>query len=129
MNQETRKIKNFKDLIVWQKGHTLVLQIYKLSKEFPKEELFGLSNQIRRAIVSYTSNIAEGFSRTSYKEKAQFYATALGSLTEVQNQLLIARDLGYISQELFNELEEQLVVINKMTNSLIKKSKTMIHAS
>lgn len=82
MNQASRKIKSFTDLNVWKEGHKLVLQVYKLTKEFPKEELFGLTNQIRRAAVSITSNIAEGFSRHSYKEKLQFYSTALGSLTE-----------------------------------------------
>lgn len=129
MNHEASKIKNFTDLIVWQKGHKLVLLVYKHTATFPKEELFGLTNQLRRAVVSFTSNIAEGFSRTSYKEKAQFYAIALGSLTEVQNQLLIARDLGYITNELFEDLEGLLVELNKMTNGLIKKSKTLIRAS
>lgn len=83
MNQESRKIKSFTDLTVWKEAHELVLLIYSLTKDFPKEELFGLVTQIRRAVVSITSNIAEGFSRNSYKEKAQFYAMALGSLTEV----------------------------------------------
>ena len=82
------KIKSFTDLQVWQEGHKLVLLIYKVTKKFPKEELFGLTNQIKRAGVSITSNIAEGFSRQSYKEKLQFYYMSLGSLTEIQNQLL-----------------------------------------
>jgi four helix bundle protein len=86
------KIKSFTDLNAWKQGHALVLLIYGMTKQFPKEEMFGLTNQIRRAVVSITSNISEGFSRNSSKEKAQFYFTALGSLTEVQNQLLIARD-------------------------------------
>ena len=126
MNQESSAIKSFTDLIVWQQGHKLVLLIYKYSQRFPKQELFGLSNQIRRAIVSFTSNIAEGFSRTSYKEKVQFYYIALGSLTEVQNQLLIAKDLGYISKEVFDELAEMSIELSKMINGLIKKSKTFI---
>ena len=88
------KIQTFKDLRVWQLGHSLVLDIYLSTKQFPKDEQFGLTNQIRRAIVSFTSNLAEGFSRSSYKEKAQFYSIALGSLTEVQNQILIAKDVG-----------------------------------
>lgn len=129
MNQESRKIKNFTDLVTWQLGHKLVLLLYKISKEFPKDELFGLTNQLRRAAVSFTSNIAEGFSRTSYKEKAQFYAVALGSLTEIQNQLIIAKDLNYIDDKEFTGLEEQIIVLNKMTNGLIKKSKSMLHAS
>ena len=129
MNQESRKIKSFTDLKVWQNGHNVVLEIYKVTVYFPKEELFGLTNQIRRAIISFTSNIAEGFSRTSYKEKAQFYSMALGSLTEVQNQLLIARDLHYITKEVFNKLAEKTIALNKMTNGLIKATKVKILTS
>jgi four helix bundle protein len=91
--------------------------------------LFGLTNQLRRAIVSFTSNIAEGFSRNSFKEKLQFYSMALGSLTEVQNQLLIARDINYISVDEFRALAEQSAKVIKITNGLIKKSKSIIHNS
>lgn len=129
MNQEARKIKSFTDLTVWQQGHHLVLAIYRITKKFPKDEQFGLTNQIRRAIVSFTSNIAEGFSRSSYKEKAQFYSVALGSLTEAQNQLLIAKNLDYINNDMFTELATITVSLNKMTNGLIKKSKSLILAS
>jgi len=129
MNQESSKIKSFTDLNAWKEAHKLVLLIYQITRNFPKEELFGLVNQIRRAAVSITSNIAEGFSRSSYKEKAQFYAVALGSLTEVQNQLLIARDLGYITKDKFIEIANMTVTVNKLLNGLIKKSKTMIHDS
>lgn len=122
MNQESRKIKSFTDLIVWQKGHTLVLEIYKITNQFPSQEQFGLTNQIRRAAVSFTSNIAEGFSRKSYKEKTRFYYIALGSLTEIQNQLLIAKDIGYINEEQFNYHADKTIEINKITNGLIKKS-------
>ena len=129
MNQESEKIKSFTDLNAWKEGHKLVLEIYKITQKFPKEEIFGLTNQIRRAVVSFTSNIAEGFSRNSYKEKVQFYSISLGSLTEVQNQLLIARDIGYIDKDEFNKIAEITVVANKITNGLIKKSKSMIHNS
>lgn len=129
MNQESSKIKSFTDLIVWKEGHTLVIQIYKTTKKFPKDEQFGLTNQLRRASVSITSNIAEGFSRSSYKEKVQFYATALGSTTEVQNQLLIAKDISYIEKADFTKLAEQAVLVNKLLNGIIKKSKTLIHNS
>ena|SRR3989344_7223040 len=129
MNYELRtnnKIKSFTDLNAWKEGHLLVLAIYKITQKFPKEELFGLINQLRRAAVSFTSNIAEGFSRTSFKEKVQFYSVALGSLTEIQNQLIIAKDLEYISVEEFASLAERTIVISKITNGLIKKSKTII---
>lgn len=129
MNQESGKIKNFTDLNVWKEGHKLVLMIYKTTKQFPHDELFGLTNQLRRAVVSITSNIAEGFSRYSYKEKSQFYSMALGSLTEVENQVIIAYDLKYISNQEFEDLAERIVTVSKLLNGLIKKSKTMIHDS
>lgn len=124
MNTIIKKIKSFTDLYAWQEGHSLVLDIYKITKNFPKEELFGLTNQLRRAAVSFTSNLAEGFSRHSYKEKTQFYSIALGSLTEIQNQLLVARDLGYITKEEFDNLANKTVTISKITNGLIKKSRS-----
>ena len=129
MNQESRKIKSFTELNAWKEGHKLVLEIYKITKTFPKDEQFGLTNQLRRAAVSFTSNIAEGFSRNSYKEKLQFYSMALGSLTEIQNQLLVAKDIGYITKQEFDKIAEQTIIINKITNGLIKKSKTIIHNS
>jgi len=129
MNHESRKIKSFTDLNAWKDGHKLVLEIYKFTRTFPKEEMFGLTNQLRRAAVSFTSNIAEGFSRNSYKEKIQFYSIALGSLSEVQNQLLIARDVGYISNIEFKSLADKTIEISKITNGLIKKSKFLIHNS
>ncbi len=129
MNQESRKIKSFTDLNAWKEGHKLVLEIYQITKEFPKEETFGLTDQLKRASVSLTSNIAEGFSRNSYREKLQFYSMALGSLTEIQNQLLIARDIGYLNTTKFNSLAEKTIIISKLINGLIKKSKTIIHNS
>jgi four helix bundle protein len=127
MNQG--KIQSFTDLNAWKDAHILVLHIYKTTKNFPKEEQFGLTNQIRRACVSITSNIAEGFSRNSYKEKVQFYCMALGSLTEMQNRLLIAKDLEYITINEFKILADKTVIISKLLNGLIKKSKTLIHDS
>jgi len=123
MNQELKKIKSFTDLKAWQEGHKLVLIIYKITKTFPKEELFGLINQMRRDVVSITSNIAEGFSRQFYKEKVQFYCIAQSSNTELQNQLLIAKDIGYLKEEKFQEIAEQSVKVHKLLNGLIKKSK------
>ena len=125
MKKEIIKIKNFTDLNTWKEAHRLVLAVYKITQNFPREELFGLTSQIRRAAISITSNIAEGFSRKSYKEKSQFYSMALGSLTEVQNQTIIARDLGYIAEKVFKEIEELVIIVSKLLNGLIKKSKTM----
>lgn len=129
MNQEFSKIKSFTDLNVWKEAHGLVLSIYKAAIDFPKEELFGLTNQMRRAAVSITSNIAEGFSRSSYRDKSHFYTVALGSLSEIQSQLLVARDLKYIKKEKFTSLASTTITVSKLLNGLIKKSKTMIHDS
>lgn len=122
MEETKDKIKSFTDLRAWKEGHKLVLMIYEITKSFPKEEQFGLTSQVRRAAVSITSNIAEGFSRQSFKEKIQFYSIALGSLTELQNQLLIARDVKYIDEVSFDKMAEQTVVVSKIMNGLIKSS-------
>lgn len=117
-------IKSFTDLNVWREGHKLVLIIYKLTLGFPKSESYALVDQMRRCVVSVTSNIAEGFSRSGKKEKIQFYYMSLGSLTELQNQLLIAKDLGYTDQKQFSEIAEQTVTVQKLLNGLIRSIKT-----
>jgi four helix bundle protein len=117
------KIKKFTDLRVWIKAHKLALSIYKTTKKFPKEEIFGLISQMRRCSISITSNIAEGFSRQSYKEKTYFYSISLGSVTELQSQLIISRDVDYLNKEKFNELFEDSINTHKMLNGLIKNSK------
>lgn len=119
------KIRSFTDLKTWQEGHKLVLMIYDITKIFPKEEQFGLTNQIRRAVISVTSNVAEGFSRSSGKEKTQFYLMALGSLTEVQNQLLVAKDVKYIGSSVFSSLADQSILVSKLLNGLIKSSSSL----
>lgn len=129
MNHESGGMKSFTDLDAWKEGHVLVLKVYKYTKLFPRDELFGLTSQMRRCAVSITSNCAEGFSRNSWKEKVQFYAIALGSVTELQNQLLIARDVGYIDGKIFAETAEQSVKVNKILNGLIKASKRFVHDS
>lgn len=122
--EKTKKIASFTDLNVWGAGHQFVLVVYNESRKFPKEELFGLTSQLRRAVVSFTSNIAEGFSRSTYPDKIHFYVMAVGSLTESQNQLLIARDLAYLPKEKFDILAEETVALSKMINGLIKVSKS-----
>lgn len=126
MNYESskEKIRSFTDLNSWKEAHKLVVVIYKITKSFPEDERFGLTNQIRRAAVSITSNIAEGFSRNTFKEKTQFYSIALGSLTEVQNQLLVARDVGYLDNKIFQEIGAQTVIISKLCNGLLKSNRT-----
>lgn len=131
MNTEYRimnsaKIQSFTQLNSWKESHKLVITIYKITKNFPKEELYSLVDQIRRAAISITSNITEGFSRQSYKEKVQFYYMSLGSLTELQNQLLVSRDLGYISKAEFNDIANTTVTIHKLIVGLIRSSKEKI---
>lgn len=131
MNKESRimdkkTIKSFTDLNAWKEAHKLVLEIYKITKEFPADERYSLVDQMRRAAISIVSNIAEGFSRQSYKEKVQFYSMAQGSVTEIQSQLLVARDLQYLKTEEFNETAQLTVIANKLLNGLIKSSKFRI---
>jgi four helix bundle protein len=120
---QTQKIAAFTDLIAWQKSRLLVVDIYKLTKSLPVEERFGLSDQMRRASVSVISNIAEGFSRQSAKEKKHFYFTALGSLTELHSQSIICCDLNYINNINLTMLEEKCIEVNKILNGLIKSIK------
>jgi len=116
------KIRNFTDLVAWKEAHQLVLHIYKLTNKFPNEEKFGLVNQTRRAVVSITSNIAEGFGRNTAKDKSQFYSIAKGSLLEVQSQLLIAKDLEYIKDGGCKLLEENIIKVAKLLSGLMKSA-------
>ena len=92
------KTKSFEDLIVWQKAYKLVTEAYKLTKSFPKDETYGLSQQMRRCAVSIPSNIAEGYGRQYSKEYKQFLSMSYGSLCELETQYLLATDLGYINK-------------------------------
>jgi four helix bundle protein len=112
----------FRDLLVWQKAMNLVIQIYAITRRFPKEELFGLTSQMRRAAVSIPSNIAEGQGRLSRGEFRQFLGNARGSLAELETQLLIAEHLGYLpnAESLFQDLAE----VGRMLNGLISSLAT-----
>ena len=122
---QEKKIKNFTDLLIWQKGHKLVLEIYKITNKFPKEERFGLADQLKRASVSITSNVAEGFGRDKMNDKAHFYTISLGSVYEVQNQLLIAKDVGYLAEVECEQLLIECTEISKMCSALIKKIRSV----
>lgn len=126
MNQKNTKIKSFTDLFVWKEGHKLVVLIYRITKTFPKEELYSLIDQMRRAAASVTSNIAEGFGRQTYKEKVQFYYLAQGSLIELKNQILIAKDVGYLNDQDFQALVDQANLTHQLLQGLISKSKSFI---
>ncbi|MFV1884236.1 MAG: four helix bundle protein [Balneola sp.] len=108
---------SFKDLLVWQKAHNFVLNAYKLSEEFPKTEIYGLTSQFRRAAISIAANIAEGFKKRGNKDKARFYNIAQGSLEECQYYLILIEDLGYgKTQRLTGDLTE----VSKMLESYRK---------
>jgi len=126
MNQEVenfKKIAKFTDLIAWQEGHKLVLLIYQITKDFPKEEIYGLISQMRRAAVSITSNLAEGFSRRSSKDKNNFYTMSLTSLIELQNQLLISKDVSYLTKETFLKIADQSVTTQKLILGLMRATR------
>lgn len=106
-------MRDFKKFEVWQLSHLLTLEIYKISKNFPKEELFGLTSQIRRSFASIGYNISEGSGRNSDKEFASFINIALGSSNEAENQLLLAKDLEYIDLENFEILNTKLTILKK----------------
>lgn len=117
-------VKSYKDLIVWQKAMDLVQLVYQATKIFPKEELYGLTNQVRRAVVSIPSNIAEGQARQSSAEFKNFLSIARGSLAEVETQLLIAMRLGYLNQEQLAPIMAVHREISKMLPALMAKLAT-----
>ena len=112
-----------KDLRVWQQSIEMVTSIYLMTQSFPKEEMFGLVSQLRRASVSVPSNIAEGYARGTDKEKLHFLRISSGSMSEVETQLMLSLNLGYIDQEKYNELSEILTSVWKQLNSLISSIK------
>src|SRR5690606_2096919 len=119
----TMNIQSLRDLLVWQKAMNLVTEVYQLTQQFPKEEMYGLSSQIRRAIISVPSNIAEGHQRGT-KEFLQFLKIAKGSLAEVETQLEIALRLNYLQEMGFLQLQQQITELNKMLSGLSNKLKS-----
>ena len=113
--------KNFKDLIVWQRSFSLATDIYKTTKSFPKSEIYGLTQQIRRCSVSIPSNIAEGFNRYHNKEYKQFLYIALGSCAELETQIRIAHELGYIKDPDVLRILDVIDYIARMISNLNKK--------
>ena len=106
-------MRDFRKFEVWQLSHQLTLKIYKLSRGFPKEELFGVTSQIRRSFASIGYNISEGSGRNSDKEFANFINIALGSSNEAENQLILSKDLEYINEVDFENLLEELIILKK----------------
>ncbi len=117
------EIKTFHDLIVWQKAHQLAIKIYQITVQFPVEEKYGLTSQMRRAAVSVASNIVEGFKRRTVKDSLNFYNISDGSLEELKYQLLISRDLKYISDIIYQDCLSLTEETSKLLNSWIKSQK------
>ena len=118
-----KEIKSYKDLLIWQKGIKIVLLVYQLVKSFPKEEIYALTSQLKRASVSIPSNIAEGYGRNSDKSFSHFLDISRGSLFEIETQLIIAKELGFISddflyQEILSQIEEESKMINSFSKTL-----------
>jgi len=123
-NNQKKTIKTFRDLIVWQKSIQFVSDIYYITRSFPKEELFSLVNQIRRAAVSIPSNIAEGFGRHSRKDYLRFLQIAIASTFEIQTQIEISKNLKFISEDVYKNIFESSREIERMLSSLILKLRT-----
>ena len=118
-------IQKFTDLHAWQEAHKLTLLVYKTTGKFPLDERFGLTSQIRRAIVSVESCIAEGFNRYHYKDRLNFYYDARGSLGEVQSQTITAYDLKFIPKEDFTQISELLEKVNIILGGLIRSTENL----
>ena len=120
-----QKISKFTDLDAWKEAHNLTLLAYKITTKFPKEEIFGLTSQIRRACVSVESCIAEGFNRFHYKERLNFYFDARGSLGEVETQGRIAKDVGYITETEFDKIFLQTEKVGVILGGLIRSTEKL----
>ena len=111
-------INSYRDLEVWKKSRALVKQVYQLTQGFPKEEIYGLTSQLRRAVVSVPSNIAEGHSRSGTRDFIQFISLAIGSLAEVETQLLLAQDLDYLKEIEIKNTIENIHELQRMLHGL-----------
>lgn len=118
-------IRHFQDLVVWQKSHELTLLVYKVTDLFPRKEQFSLTDQMRRAGISIGSNIAEGFSRLSIPDKVHFFSMAKGSLTELENQVFVARDVGYLDDEMFATLSGLILSVGRLLTAIMKSTRYM----
>lgn len=112
--------KSFEDLVVWKKAHCFVLSVYKVTTSFPKDELYGLTSQFRRAAVSIPSNISEGYRKKSKLDKLRFYNISQGSLEECRYYIILSKDLGYISEETKDKLMKSIVDVSLLLNSYCK---------
>jgi four helix bundle protein len=116
-------LKNYRELKVWQKSFELCKSIYKITKKFPRKEQYSLTSQIRKSAISIPSNIAEGYGRGTTKEYIHFLYIAYGSICELETQILLSKDFGYISEEDKNDLLEKVKEVERMLHALIKSLK------
>jgi len=119
------KIKDFVDLEVWQKGKDLTIAIYKLSSAFPKEEIYGITSQMKRAALSVPANIAEGFGRFHFMDKAKFFLNARGSLYELKSHLLISMDLNLTAAQQVDDILKTINELSLKLNNLISKTRNL----
>ncbi len=114
-------MKDFKDLTVWSKAHQLTVSIYQLTRTFPKDEMYGLTSQVRRSAASIAANIAEGCGRRSDGDLVRFLQIARGSASETEYHLLLAKDLGFLCERDFCRTEQNLVEVQRMLTALVQK--------
>jgi len=114
-------MRDFRKLKVWNRGHQLTLRIYKATAEFPKEELYGITSQMRRSCSSIPANIAEGCGRSGVAEFARYLQIAMGSASELEYHLLLAHDLGYLHHESYQSLADEVVQLKRMLATFIKR--------
>ena len=112
-------------MITWKESHQVVLNVYALTKKFPRDEVFGLTSQMRRSAVSVTSNIAEGFGRNTFKDKVHFFYQARGSLTELRNQLMVSKDISYISEVEYANIDDMIDRSQRLLHGLITKTNSI----
>lgn len=126
MNTNTLSFKGYQNLNVWKESHQLVILVYKATQKFPKEELFGLTSQLRRAAVSVVANLVEGYARSSKKELLQFLSISIGSLAEVEYYLYLAHEITYLENDEFFIIEEKRRIVGNLLHGFLLsvKSKT-----
>jgi four helix bundle protein len=120
------RVFSFEKLIAWQKGRELAILIYKVTKKFPKDEVFGLTSQMRRCSISIASNLAEGSGRNSFKDKARFTEIAYSSSLELLNQVILCNDFEYINENEYNQIREKITEVNMLIDGLYKSQKVNI---
>lgn len=125
MLETKTKIQNFWDLDAWKESEKLAVLAYQITKDFPREEVYALTDQIRRDVISIPANIAEGFGRESYKDKTHYYIMAQGSVYELQSHLLIAKKLSYLQEDKFQQVFDLSIKVHRILSGLIKKSRSI----